>query len=71
MLKYPVFINAQHEDGRREQSNLMVIAPNPDEALNQAIAQFLPCFGGEQGWTIAGVVDELMATNPKDDVKST
>ena len=67
MLRYPVFISAQHEDGRREQSNLKVIAASPDEALNQAIAQFLPRFGGEEGWTIAGVVDELMATDPEEE----
>jgi len=68
MLSYPVFISAQHEDGRREQSNLKVVAANPDDAVEQALQQqYLPCFGGEDGWRIATVVDELMATAPDDE----
>lgn len=64
MLKYPVIISAQHEDGRQEQSNLKVTAANPDEAIEQALKEYLPRFGGEDGLRIAAVVDELMATDP-------
>lgn len=63
MLRYPVFISAQHEDGRHEQSNLKVVAASPDDAVELALQQYLPRFGGEDGWRIATVVDELMATD--------
>ena len=67
MLKYPVFISAQHEDGRREQSNLKVVAESARDAHELAYQYYLPRFGGEDGWTIAAVVDELMATDPDDE----
>lgn len=67
LLEYPVFISAQHEDGRREQSNLKVVAESPDDAVEAALQQYLPRFGGEDGWRIATVVDELMATDPDDE----
>ena len=64
MLQYPVFISAQHEDGRREQSNLKIVAASPNDAIELALQQYLPRFGGEDGWRIATVVDELRATAP-------
>ena len=67
MRKYPVFISAQHEDGRREQSNLKVVAASSDDAVEQALKQYLPRFGGEDGWRIATVVDELMATDAEEE----
>jgi len=67
LLKYPVFISAQHEDGRHEQSNLKVVAESPNDAIEFALQYYLPRFGGEDGWRIATVVDELMATAPDDE----
>ena len=71
MLKYTVFISAQHEDGRSEQCDLKITAANAEEAIEQALQQYLPRFGGEDGWRIATVVDELMATDAEEESKST
>lgn len=70
MLEYPVFMSALHEDGRREQSNLKVVAENSKDAHELAYQYYLPRFGGEDGWTIAAVVDELGATEPEQENKS-
>ncbi len=64
MLKYPVFISAQHEDGRRDQSDVWITAASPDEAIDQALKQYLPRFGGEDGWRIGAVVSESQAIAP-------
>lgn len=64
MLKYPVYISAQHEDGRRDQSDVWIKAASPDEAIELALKQYLPRFGGEDGWRIGAVVNELQAVPP-------
>lgn len=63
MLRYPVFIAAQHDDGRLEEFNLKVEAANPDDAMDKAFHQCQPRYIGQDGWRIAIVVDELMATD--------
>jgi hypothetical protein len=68
MLSYPVYISAQHEDGRRELSDVWVTAASPDDAIEKALQQFLPRFGGEEGWRIGAVVNELQAIDPNEDV---
>ena len=70
MLRYPVFISAQHEDGRREQSNLKVVAASPDDAVEQAFLQCQPRYAGQDGWRLAVVVDELIATDGEEESKS-
>ena len=71
MLGYPVFIAAQHEDGRLEQFSLTVEATSPDDAMNRALLQYQPRYAGEEGWRLAAVVDELMATDGEEASKST
>lgn len=71
MLKYPVFMSALHEDGRRDQAELKVVAESVRDAHEQAYKYYLPRFGGEDGWTFAAVVDELNATDPEKESKST
>lgn len=69
MPRYPVFFAAQHEDGRLEQFNLTVEAASPDDAMEQAFLQYQPRYADEDGWRLAVVVDELMATDGEEESK--
>jgi len=62
MFKYPVFVIAQNEDGSRESFHLTVISATPEDALEQAIQQYLPRYREQEGWRIVAAVDELRAT---------
>jgi hypothetical protein len=46
MPKYPFFISALHEEGQREQCDLEVFGASPDDAVERALQQYLPRFGG-------------------------
>jgi len=69
MLKYPVFIAARHDDGRLENFNLTVEATSPGDAMDQAFLQYQPRYAEENGWRLAVVVDELMATDGEEESK--
>jgi hypothetical protein len=62
MPKYPAYLSARHEDGRAETFSATISAPTPGEAIEEAYRQYLPRYNGEEGWTLAVAVDELLAT---------
>ncbi len=63
MRIYPVYVSARHEDGSSESFTLKVKGSTPGEAMDLAYKESLPRYAGQEGWTIAAVVDEFMATD--------
>ena len=71
MRRFPVYLTAQHVDGVRRSFRLQVEAYDVPQAMDVAFAHYADQFAESEGWTMAAVVDELLAVDVDDEGAAT